>query len=86
MILTCIPLNWGIRKIMREFNAPNYMVCQSKRILEEKGILESPNPKPGKSLPTVVVQRVLDLYKNDEASRAMPGMKDSITVVDQLQK
>ena len=50
MILTYIPLTWGIRKIMREFNAPNYMVPQSRRLLEEKGILENPNPKPDKSL------------------------------------
>lgn len=82
MILTCIPLTWGIRKIMREFNAPDYMVRQSRRLLEEKGILESPNPKPGKSLPKEVVQRVQDFYENDEVSRAMPGMKDCVTVVD----
>lgn len=31
MILTCLPEGWGIRKIMREFNAPNYMVRQAKK-------------------------------------------------------
>lgn len=50
MILTCLPETWSIRKIMREFNAPNYMVRQARRLLKEKGILASPDQKPGKSL------------------------------------
>lgn len=28
MILTCLPDSWSVRKIMREFKAPNYMVRQ----------------------------------------------------------
>lgn len=28
MILTSLPKEWSIRKIMREFNAPNYIVRQ----------------------------------------------------------
>ena len=28
MILTCLPQSWSVRKIMQEFNAPNYMVRQ----------------------------------------------------------
>lgn len=55
MLLTCLPENWSIRKIMREFNAPYYMVRQSKRILKERGFLEGPNLKPGKSLPIETV-------------------------------
>ncbi|KAG8183380.1 hypothetical protein JTE90_008282 [Oedothorax gibbosus] len=56
MLLTCLPANWSIRKIMREFNAPNYMVRQSKKILKEKGILEGPNSKPRKSLQIETVE------------------------------
>ena len=26
MLLTCLPENWSVRKIMHELNAPNYMV------------------------------------------------------------
>ena len=65
---------------MREFNAPNYLVRQSKKILKEKGFMEGPNPKPGKCLSTETVETVHSFYENDEISRAMPGMKDCVTV------
>lgn len=82
MLLTCLPDSWSVRKIMREFNAPNYMVRQAKKILNEKGILESPNQRPGKSLPKEVVQAVHTFYENDEISRVMPGKKDCKVVKD----
>ncbi|CAH0558681.1 unnamed protein product [Brassicogethes aeneus] len=80
MILTSLPKKWSIRKIMREFNAPNYMVRRSKKILREKGFMEGPNPKPGKYLPLETVKNVHSFYESDEVSRAMPGMKDCVTV------
>lgn len=83
MILTCLPESWGIRKIMREFNAPNYMVRQSKKLLKEKGILETPNSKPGKNLSTEIVNTVTLFYESDEISRSMPGIKDCISITDQ---
>lgn len=82
MILTCLPETWGIRKIMREFNAPNYMVRQSKKLLKQKGILESPNPRPGKNLSKEVLETVHSFYENDEVGRTMPGIKDCITSTD----
>jgi hypothetical protein len=82
MILTCVPESWGITKIIRIFNAPNYMVRQAKKIIKEKGILEGPNPKPGKNVAKEVVEAVISFYENDEVSRAMPGIKDCITVTD----
>lgn len=80
MILTCLPESWSVRKIMREFNAPNYMVRQSKKILKDKGMLESPNQKPGKSLSPEVVAAVRSYYESDEISRVLPGMKDCVSV------
>lgn len=65
---------------MREFNAPNYMVRQSKKILKDKGMLESPNQKPGKSLSPEVVAAVRSYYESDEISRVLPGMKDCVSV------
>lgn len=82
MLLTILPENWSIRKIMSEFDAPNYMVRQSKIILKEKGFLEGPNLKPGKSLPIETVEIVRSFYENDEVSRAMPGIKDCVTVTE----
>lgn len=80
MILTCLPESWSVRKIMDEFNATNYMVRQSKKILKEKGILGSPNRKPGKSLPSEVIQTVQMFYESDDISRVLPGMKDCVSV------
>ena len=80
MILTCLPQSWSVRKIMQDFNAPNYMVRQSKKILKEKGILESCNRKPGKSLSSEVVEVVRSFYKSDEISWVLPGMKDCVSV------
>lgn len=82
VLLTCLPQNWSVRKIMREFNAPNYMVRQSKKILREKGILEGPNSKPGKTLPMQTVGIVHSFYQSDEISRAMPGIKDFVTIIE----
>lgn len=79
-LLTCLPKSWSVRKIMREFNAPNYMVRQAKKILNEKGILEDPNPRPGKSLAAEVVATVRSYYESDEISRVCPGTKDCVTV------
>lgn len=80
IILSSLPKEWSIRRIMREFNAPNYIARQSKKILKEKGFMEGPNPKPGKSLPTETVEIVHSFYKRDKVSRVLPGMKDLVTV------
>lgn len=80
MILTCLPQTWSIRKVMREFNAPNYLVRQAAKIRKEKGFLEGPNPKRGKSLATETVEIVHSFYETDEVSRAMPGIKDCVSV------
>jgi hypothetical protein len=37
------------RKIQQVFKASNYMVWTSKKLVAEKGILSSPNVKPGKN-------------------------------------
>lgn len=83
MILTCLPEAWSVRKIMREFDATNYMVRQAKRLLKEKGILENPDQKPGKNLPQEVAQTVRVFYESDEISRVMAGKKDCISVKDE---
>lgn len=66
---------------MREFNASNYMVRQAKKRIKEKGMLESPDQKPGKTLPREVIETVRSFYESDNLSRVMPGKKDCISVV-----
>ncbi|CAF4874203.1 unnamed protein product [Rotaria socialis] len=66
---------------MREFNCSHRLVSQAKNILETKGVLSTPNPSKGKSLPV----EVKDFYYSDTISRAMPGKKDFLTVMEVFQ-
>lgn len=81
-ILTILPKSWSIRKIAKEFEAPNFMVRKAKLLVKEKGILSSPNFKPGKSLPENVINIVREFYECDLISRMMPGQKDYVSVKD----
>ena len=79
-ILTVVPKSWSIRKIESEFGASNYIVRKAKELVREKGILSTPNPKPGRSLPQTSIDIVIRFYESDENSRMMPGKKDCISV------
>ena len=62
-ILTILPKSLSVRRIMKEFGAPNYMARQAKKLVQEKGILSSPNPKPGKTLSPIIEEQVVDVYQ-----------------------
>lgn len=79
-ILTILPKSWSIRKIEREFKASNFMVRKAKQLVKEKGILSSPNPKPGKTLNEKLANTVREFYESDFVSRIMPGKKDYVSV------
>lgn len=81
-ILTSLPKSWTVKKIEQEFQATNFMVRTAKKLVREKGIMSSPNPKPGKSLDDHTANLVRCFYASDEVSRAMPGMKDFVSVKD----
>lgn len=57
-ILTLLPKTWSIRKIQEEFGVTYYMARKSKILVEEQGILATPNPRPGKT-PKVTAQLIL---------------------------
>ena len=48
--------------------------------VRETGIMSTPNPKPGRSLPQPTARLVTDFYESDENSRMMPGKKDCVSV------
>ena len=79
-ILTIVPKSWSLKKIESEFGASNFMARRAKQIVREKGILSTPNPKPGRSLPQASIEAVIHFYESDENSRMMPGKKDCISV------
>ena len=78
-ILTILPKSWSVRKIMKEFGASNYMARQAKQLVQEKGILSNPNPKPGKTLSPTIEEHVVAVYLSDDVSRMMPGRKDCVS-------
>jgi len=80
-ILTMLPKSWSIRKIENEFEASNYLVRKAKRLVEEKGVLSTPNPNAGKGLSKKMVDDIQNMYCCDPISRQMPGMKDTESVI-----
>ncbi len=62
------------------------MATQAKYLAAEKGILSTPNPKAGKSLEEETVVAVQSFYYHDDVSRAMPGKKDCLSVMDHGEK
>ena len=65
-ILTIVPKSWSLRKIESEFGASNFMARKPKQLVREKGILSTPNPKPGRSLPQTSIEVVVHFYESDE--------------------
>ena len=74
-ILTILPKSWTWIKIMEEFKVSEYMVRKAKKLVSEKGILTTPNPKFGNTLPATTVNLVKQFYNSDEISRVMPERK-----------
>ena len=56
------------------------MVRKAKELVKQKGILSTPNPKPGHTLPVETTDLVQSFYESDEVSRTMPGSKDFVSV------
>ena len=75
VILTVFVAQLSNRKVMREFNCSYRLVSQAKEVLITKGVLSTPNPKKGKSLPVHVKDMVKEFYYSDTVSRVMPGKK-----------
>jgi len=61
--------------VQAEFGTSNWMARKAKQLVKEKGVMSTPNPKPGRSLPESTVDLVTSFYENDENSRLMPGKK-----------
>lgn len=76
-ILTVLPKSWPLRKIEEEFGVTNYMARKAKKLVEEKGVLSTPNPKQGKPLSLEISEAVKTFYETDDISRCMPGLKVS---------
>ncbi|CAH0546678.1 unnamed protein product [Brassicogethes aeneus] len=80
LLLSCLPLSWTRSKIEQEFGVSQYMARAVKKMVKEKGILSTPNPKPGKTVSSDTVTLVTEFYMRDDISRMMPGKKDCVVI------
>ena len=80
-VLTVLPQSWSIRKVANMFGVSRYLVRKAKELVAEKGILSSPNPKGGMTLPAKTEEEVKNFYLSDVISRVMPGKKDFVSVL-----
>ena len=58
-VLTVLPQSWSIRKV---FGVSRYLVAKVKQLVAEKGILSSPNPKGGMTLPVRTQEEFKNFY------------------------
>ena len=65
-MLTVLPKSWSVKKIQQEFGVSEYLVRQSKKLVEERGILSLPPPLRGPSLPSEIVDTVCIFYESDD--------------------
>ena len=56
------------------------MIRRAKALVQEKGILSTPNRKAGKTLLEKTARLVQEFYEKDELSRMMRGKKDCVTM------
>ena len=79
-VLTVLPKSWSMRRIQAEFGASDYMVRRARELVKQKGILSTPNLKPGHSIAAEICESVCRFYESDEVSCVMPGKKDFVSV------
>eukprot|EP00731_Ephydatia_muelleri_P007530 Em0003g1778a len=79
-ILTALPKSWSVCRIAEEFGASKYLAKCAKKLVQNKGILSSPNSKTRPSLSEDTVELVKSFYCSDSISRVMPGKKDFLSV------
>lgn len=80
LVLSLVPKSWNLTMIQNFFGVSKYMARKSKILVEEKGILSSPNRRPGFPLSQYIVNKVTEFYESEGISREMPGAKDCLSV------
>ena len=77
-VLTVVPKSWSACKTAAVFGVSRKFAGWAKQLVEERGVLSSPDPKEAKAV-TVAEEEVTKFYLSDDISRIMPGMKDYIS-------
>ncbi|XP_044593785.1 uncharacterized protein LOC123271502 [Cotesia glomerata] len=79
-ILTLLPEKWGERRICKTMNTSRHLSRVAKKLVEEKGILSTPETKLGTTITDQILLKIANFYNDDEYSALMPGMKDFVSV------
>ena len=69
-----------MKKVQQEFGVSKYLARQSKKVVEESGVLSLPGLSRGPSLPRETVSTASSFYESDDISCVMPGKKDFVSV------
>lgn len=56
------------------------MARKAKQLVKEKGVLSSPDSRPGHTIQQKTSDLVIEFYENDGCSRLMLGKKDFVSV------
>lgn len=81
MILTIAPKSWTENKLAEEFGTSRRQAKIAKLLVDQFGILSSPNPRgSSRKLSAEVENMVKCFYLREDISRIMPGKKDFISI------
>ncbi|CAH1107444.1 unnamed protein product [Psylliodes chrysocephalus] len=80
LVLSVLPISWTRAQIQKEFSVSQYMARAVKKMVKEKGIFSTPNPKPGKTILNYIFTIVREFYLSEDISRMMPGNKDCVVI------
>ena len=79
-VLTVLPSRWRSKKIQDEFGVTDFMARAAKKLAKDKGVLSTPNPKPGRSVAETIVEHVKQFYESDGISCQMAGKRDCVAM------
>ena len=79
-LLTIVPCDLSISKIVGIFNVSEYTAKQSCDLRLQKGILSMPERKQRVGISQETKESVLAFYESEEISRLLPGKKDNVSV------
>lgn len=81
-ILSALPRSWSARKMAKEFNTSMHIALQTKKNVEQHGILCDAEKRMGTTnLPNVRVKLIESFFTQDCISQPCPGKNDFVTVL-----
>lgn len=77
-LLTTVPLEWGIKRMVQEFRVSRFTARKAQKLHADLGYAARPEKKAGPRLPDFNLNKAIDFYLSDDASRIMPGVRDCV--------